>query len=96
MTKKVAGADKPAKAKKKSSMPAQKLSAELAAVVGKPELSRSEVTKELWDYIKAHNLQDPKNRRLIVPDAKLAKVFGNSEPLDMFKLAGVLNKHFVT
>lgn len=94
--KKVAGADKPVKAKKTSSMPAQKLSAELTAVVGKPELSRSEVTKELWNYIKAHNLQDPKNRRLIVPDAKLAKVFGNSEPLDMFKLAGVLNKHFVT
>jgi DNA topoisomerase-1 len=92
--KKADGVDKPVKVKKASSMPAQVLSAELADVVGKPELSRSEVTKELWLYIKEHNLQDPANRRLIVPDAKLAKVFGNSEPLDMFKLAGVLNKHF--
>lgn len=86
-------AEKPEKVARKSSMPAQTLSADLAAVVGKSELSRSEVTKELWVYIKEHQLQDPKNRRLIVPDAKLAKVFGNNEPLDMFKLAGVLNKH---
>ncbi|MBA3602361.1 MAG: type I DNA topoisomerase [Parachlamydiaceae bacterium] len=86
--------DKPVKVRKTSNMPPQKLSAELAAVVGKPELSRSEVTKELWVYIKEHNLQDPKNRRLIVPDEKLSKIFGNNEPLDMFKLAGVLNKHF--
>ncbi|MGZ3632744.1 MAG: topoisomerase DNA-binding C4 zinc finger domain-containing protein, partial [Parachlamydiaceae bacterium] len=82
------------KSTKKSSLPPQKLSKELAAVVGKPELSRSEVTKEIWVYIKEHQLQDPNNRRLIVPDDKLAKVFGNKEPLDMFKLAGILNKHF--
>lgn len=86
-------ADKPVKVRK-SSMPAQTLSEELSAVVGKTELSRSEVTKALWVYIKEHNLQDPSNKRLIVPDAKLAKVFGNHEPLDMFKLAGMLNKHF--
>lgn len=93
VTKKTAGVDKTTKVKKTSAMPAQKLSADLEAVVGKPELSRSQVTKELWDYIKAHNLQDPNNRRLIVPDAKLAKVFGSKEPLDMFKLAGILSKH---
>ena len=51
------------------------------------------MTKKIWEYIKSHNLQDPSNKRLIVPDEKLEKVFGNSEPLDMFKLAGVLSKH---
>lgn len=88
-----AAAEKPVKERKTSNMPVQKLSPELAAVVGQPELSRSEVTKQLWVYIKENNLQDPKNRRLIVPDDKLAKIFGNHEPLDMFKLAGVLSKH---
>lgn len=94
-TKKSEKADKSAKTKKASSMPIQKLSAELVAVVGKSELSRTEVIKEVWGYIKEHNLQDPKNKRLIVPDSKLDKVFGSKEPLDMFKLAGVLNKHLL-
>lgn len=84
--------EKPVKARK-STMPVQTLSQELSAVVGQQELSRSDVTKALWVYIKEHNLQDPANRRLIVPDDKLAKVFGSREPLDMFKLAGVLSKH---
>jgi DNA topoisomerase-1 len=72
---------------------AKKLSKELQAFVGEKELTRGEVTKKIWEYIKSHNLQDPSNKRLIVPDEKLEKVFGNSEPLDMFKLAGVLGKH---
>ncbi len=84
------------KAKAKKSAPKQKsvkLSPELAAVVGEKELSRPEVVKKLWEYIKSNKLQDPKNKRLIQPDAKLAKVFGNKDALDMMKLAGVLNKH---
>lgn len=83
------------KAKKSSSRPQKsyKLSAELQAVVGEKELSRPEVTKKLWDYIKKQGLQDEKNRRLICPDSKLAKVFGSKEPLDMMKLAGALKKH---
>lgn len=78
---------------RKSTMPVQSLSAELSDVVGAKELSRGDVTKALWVYIKEHNLQDSNNRRLIVPDAKLTKVFGSSEPVDMFKLAGIINKH---
>lgn len=73
---------------------ALKLSPELAAVVGSDQLARGDTTKKVWEYIKEHNLQDPANKRLIRPDAKLAKVFGSKEPLDMFQLAGVLNKHF--
>jgi len=70
------------------------LSAELSAIVEETHLSRPEVTKKVWDYIKKHNLQDPKNKRLIIPDAKLAKVFGSKEPIDMLKLAGILGPHF--
>jgi DNA topoisomerase-1 len=83
------------KEKKPRNVAPSKLSDDLAAIVGSPEMSRTEVTKKLWDYIKAHNLQDPKNKRSIVPDNSLAKVFGSNEPVDMFKLAGILNKHFL-
>jgi len=69
------------------------LSPELAAVVGAKELTRGEVTKKIWEYIKANDLQDPNNKRLIVPDNKLEKVFGHSDPIDMMKLAGILSKH---
>ncbi|MBS3905121.1 MAG: type I DNA topoisomerase [Simkania sp.] len=84
---------KTTKAKKTSSQPAQSLSKELQTIVGAKELSRPDVIKKVWEYIKANNCQDPKNKRLIVPDEKLAKVFGSKKPIDMLKLAGVLNKH---
>jgi chromatin remodeling complex protein RSC6 len=47
----------------------------------------------MWDYIKKHKLQDIKNKRLINPDAKLAKVLGSKEPIDMMKLSGAISKH---
>jgi len=81
-------------ATKKREQPKYELSKELQAVVKESSLSRPEVTKKVWDYIKEHNLQDPKNKRLIVPDNTLAKVFGSSEPIDMMKLAGKLSPHF--
>lgn len=87
--------DTETKVKKPRNVAPSQLSPELSAIVGSPEMSRTEVTKKLWDYIKLHNLQDPKNKRSIVPDATLAKVFGSNEAVDMFKLAGILNKHFL-
>ena len=79
--------------KKTRKMPALQLSAPLADVVGSDTLPRGEVLKKLWDYIRLHGLQDAKNKRLIHPDAKLAKIFGSPEAVDMFKLAGLLGKH---
>lgn len=69
------------------------LSPELQAVVGSKSLTRPQIVKKLWAYIKAHKCQDPKNRRLICPDSKLAEVFGSKKPVDMLKMAGLLNKH---
>lgn len=80
--------------KRKSGLTQQtySLSSELAVIVGAKKLTRPQVVKKLWAYIKAHKCQDTKNRRLIVPDAKLAEVIGK-KPVDMLKLAGLLNKH---
>lgn len=90
---KITKATKSEKPKVARTMPAYQLSPELSAIVGASELPRGEVTKRVWDYIKAHNLQDATNKRLIRPDPALAKVFGTAEPTDMFKMAGLLNGH---
>ena len=68
------------------------LSPALAAVVGSKKLTRPQVVKKLWAYIKRHRLQDSKNRRMINPDKKLAEVIGKRS-VDMLKLAGLLSKH---
>ncbi len=68
------------------------VSAELQEIVKSKQLTRPEIVKKLWQYIKAHKCQDAKNRRMINPDAKLAEVIGK-KPVDMLKLAGHLNKH---
>jgi upstream activation factor subunit UAF30 len=67
-------------------------SAELAAVIGATPVARTEAVKQIWDYIKANNLQNPANKRNILADAKLAKVFGKNE-VTMFELTGILGKH---
>jgi chromatin remodeling complex protein RSC6 len=73
-------------------MKALKPSAALAAVVGPEPLPRTEVTKRLWDYIKAHNLQNPANKRNILCDAKLKAVMGKDE-VTMFEMTGLVGKH---
>lgn len=77
--------------KRGSGGPKYKLSPELAAITGSKEMTRGEVTKAVWAYIKEHNLQDPKNKRRIIPDEKLKKIF--AEPIDMMQLAGTFKAH---
>lgn len=67
-------------------------SAELAAVIGAAPQPRTEVVKLMWEYIKANNLQNPKNKRNILADAKLKSVFGKDE-VTMFEMTGLVGKH---
>jgi chromatin remodeling complex protein RSC6 len=69
------------------------VSAELAAVVGKGPMPRSEVVKALWVYIKKNNLQDPKNKRNINADANLKKVFAGKDVVNMFEMTKLVSKH---
>lgn len=80
--------------KKKNSafMQPVKLSADLQAVVGAGPMPRTEVIKKLWEYIKKHDCQDKTNKRVIVPDAKLAKVIG-AKPIDMFQMTKKVSEH---
>ncbi len=68
------------------------VSPELEEIIKTKRCTRPEIVKKLWAYIKAHKCQDTKNKRMINPDAKLAKVIG-SRPVDMLKLAGCISKH---
>ncbi|AWN35343.1 SWIB/MDM2 domain-containing protein [Methylobacterium radiodurans] len=65
-----------------------KPSPELGAIVGTDPLPRGEVVSKVWDYIKKNNLQNPENKREIVADDKLKKVFGKDK-CTMFEM----NKH---
>lgn len=69
------------------------VSDDLAVIVGGKKMTRPEIVKKLWVYIKSRKLQDAKNRRMINPDDKLAKVFGGKKSVDMLKMAGLINKH---
>ncbi len=74
-------------------MQPMQVSDELTAVVGRGPLPRTEVTKKLWAYIKAHKCQDTKNKRNINPDDKLAKVFGGKKTINMFEMTKLVSKH---
>jgi DNA topoisomerase I len=64
-----------------------------AKLLGVKELTRGEVLKQVWVYIRAHNLQDPQDKRMIVPDAPLEKVLGTKEPVSMFAMTKLLSAH---
>ncbi len=68
------------------------LSEALASVVGKGPMPRTTVTKKLWEYIKKNKLQDPKNKRNIIPDGTLSGVLGK-KPVNMFEMTKLVNKH---
>lgn len=81
-------------AKKQSKfMQPMKVSEELAAVVGRGPMPRTEVTKKLWAYIKTNKRQDPKNKRNIQADDKLKKVFNGKGVVNMFEMTKLVSKH---
>jgi len=69
-----------------------KVSDDLAAIVGMKEASRAQCIKQLWKYLKDHNLQDPENKQYFFPDKKMGKIFG-SERIRAFGMAKYLGAH---
>lgn len=75
------------------------ISNELANFLGKEigtEMARTDVTREINGYIRAHKLQDPKNGRRILPDKKLAKLLKikKDDELTYFNLQRYMSPHF--
>lgn len=69
------------------------VSPDLAAVVGKGPMPRSEAAKQIWAYIKKNNLQDPNDKRTIIADENLKKVFDGKASVNMFEMTKYVSKH---
>ena len=69
-----------------------KPSAELAQIIGSAPLPRAEVISKVWDHIRKNNLQNPNNKREILADDKLRKIFG-TDRCTMFEMNKHLSKH---
>lgn len=69
------------------------LSEDLQAVIGSGPMSRGEVVKKLWEYIKKHDLQNPQNKRNILADEKLKVVFGGKAEVTMFEMTKLVSAH---
>ena len=75
-----------------------KLSPELATLVGAKKdekLSRPEVVKRLWAYIKEKKLQDPENKQYFKPDKTMEPIFGK-ENVRAFGMAKHLKAHLTS
>jgi len=94
--KKAAVAKKAAPAKKRTPnaafMKAMTPSAALAAIIGSKPVPRTEVTKKVWEYIKANKLQDSAKRTMINADAKLKEIFKKAQ-VSMFEMTKLINGH---
>jgi chromatin remodeling complex protein RSC6 len=67
-------------------------SEDLAAIVGKDPLPRSQVVSKVWEHIRNNKLQNPQNKREILADDKLKKVFG-TDKCSMFEMNKHLSRH---
>ena len=70
-----------------------KPSADLAAITGSGNIARSDVVSKMWEYIKKNNLQNPANKREILADDKLKKIFGGKDKVSMFEMNKHLSNH---
>jgi chromatin remodeling complex protein RSC6 len=92
--KKVAAKKAPAKKRTPNAafMKAMTPSAALAAIIGSKPVPRTEVTKKVWEYIKANKLQDAAKRTMINADAKLKEIFKKAQ-VSMFEMTKLINGH---
>ena len=71
-----------------------KLSKDLKDLLGveEEEMSRPQVVKHLWAYLKENKLQDPENKQWFTPDTLMEPVFGG-ERIKAFGMAKYLKEH---
>lgn len=76
------------------------ISNELSQFMSKEEgvqVARTEVTQFIIKYIKEHDLQNPANRKMIIPDETLKKLLAvkENDEVTYFNLQKFMNRHFV-
>ncbi len=90
--------DKPKRAPSGFAKPSP-ISNELSSFLGKSsgiEMARTEVTKYITQYIKDHGLQNPDNKRHILPDSKLKNLLNvkDNDEVTYFNLQKYMKHHF--
>jgi upstream activation factor subunit UAF30 len=71
----------------------KEISDDLAAFLGQGKImSRTEIVKMLWAYVREHDLQDPENKQQILLDSALKKVFGCKQ-FSMFTMNKYISAH---
>lgn len=71
------------------------LSEAMSKFLGLERCPRTQVVKKLWEYIREHDLQDPKDRRRILLDDKMKTIFPGKS-VTMFTMQKHLSKHVYT
>ncbi|GKV47279.1 hypothetical protein SLEP1_g54192 [Rubroshorea leprosula] len=67
----------------------------LSTFLGANNASRSDAVKQIWSYIKTHNLQNPNDKREIFCDEELKVLFGGKEKAGFLEIGKLLAQHFV-
>ncbi|GMO13802.1 MAG: hypothetical protein Ta2E_03560 [Mycoplasmoidaceae bacterium] len=67
-------------------------SKQLSVLAGNDPITGFEVTKLLWDYIKKHNLQNTKQKKIINIDETLKPIFGVDQ-INMLQMAKIVSNN---
>ena len=65
----------------------------LYAIIKRREATRRSIMILVWDYIRHEKLQDPENKRFIIPDQKMKKII--PKRTSMLRLTPFVNKHII-
>ncbi|VVB10390.1 unnamed protein product [Arabis nemorensis] len=71
------------------------VSPEMQDVVGESVIPRTQALKRIWAYIKEHDLQDPQNKKVIICDEKLKKIFDGKDRVGFLEIAKLIGPHFL-
>ncbi|KAH7571601.1 hypothetical protein ACOSQ2_014500 [Xanthoceras sorbifolium] len=71
------------------------ISPALAGLLGSSQASRTDAVRQIWSYIKTHNLQNPQNKREIICDEKLKAIFDGKDVVGFLEIGKLLSRHFV-
>ncbi|EME39146.1 hypothetical protein DOTSEDRAFT_28327 [Dothistroma septosporum NZE10] len=88
----VEGEEKPEREKKGGFHKPMNLSEPLSAMLGETQLSRPQTVKKIWEYVKARDLQNPKDKRQIICDDAMRAVF-KGDSVHMFTMNKLLASH---
>ncbi|KAK2974505.1 hypothetical protein RJ640_018670 [Escallonia rubra] len=77
-------------------MKPRRVSPEMQAFLGGvPEIPRTQALKLIWAYIKEKDLQDPQDKKVIICDENLKKIFAGKERVGFLEIAGLITPHFL-